>query len=296
MTMTFHSLKRRSEVLRRRSDRQEGVALPDMTYNPLMQIHAVQHDIAYGDAAATHDRVRSILQDVEVQPGDMIVLPEMFATGFTRDMSTMTDEPGNASRDFITCLARQFNAYVMAGIVRNAADGRGRNMCIIIDPHGHEVFSYQKIHPFTFSGESDYFEAGAEIKIFQWQDATMCPVVCYDLRFPELFRHGVKRGAEIFTVIASWPTPREDHWVSLLKARAIENQAYVIGVNRCGSDPRNAFPGRTQIINPRGVILADAGREEGVISAEIDLPALREYRSKFPALADMRSGLMGENH
>jgi omega-amidase len=98
---------------------------------------------------------------------------------------------------------------------------------------------------------------------------------------------GVKRGANLFAVIANWPTPRLDHWLTLLKARAIENQSYVIGVNRCGRDPNVEYPGHSQIIGPRGEVLADAGETEGVLHATLDLPELQAYREKFPALQDI---------
>jgi predicted amidohydrolase len=122
----------------------------------------------------------------------------------------------------------------------------------------------------------------------RWHDFQVAPFVCYDLRFPEIFRAAVKQETGLFVVIANWPSAREEHWLALLKARAIENQAYVLGVNRCGDDPKLHYSGRSQLIDPRGAILADAGESEGVISAELDLKALEEYRSSFPALADMK--------
>jgi predicted amidohydrolase len=114
------------------------------------------------------------------------------------------------------------------------------------------------------------------------------PTICYDLRFPELYRATGVRGAELICVIANWPAARESHWLTLLKARAIENQAYVAGVNRCGRDPNVEYSGRSQIIDPRGEVVADAGSAETIIAAELDREALRAYRAKFPALNDAR--------
>jgi len=114
------------------------------------------------------------------------------------------------------------------------------------------------------------------------------PAVCYDLRFPELFRTPAARGAELICVIANWPAARESHWLALLKARAIENQAYVAAVNRCGRDPNVEYAGRSQIIGPRGEVLEDAGNGEAVIAAELDATLLRQYRGQFPALGDVR--------
>ena len=112
--------------------------------------------------------------------------------------------------------------------------------------------------------------------------------ICYDLRFPEAFRSVVRRGAEVLVVIANWPEPRRDHWRTLLQARAIENQCYVVGVNRTGTDPKLSYSGDSMIVAPRGEVLADAGSDERVISAELDGEALRAYRAEFPVLSDIR--------
>jgi predicted amidohydrolase len=116
------------------------------------------------------------------------------------------------------------------------------------------------------------------------------PAICYDLRFPEFFRSLVKQGVQVITIIACWPAPREEHWLTLVRARAIENQCIVAAANRCGSDPSGlAYGGRSQIIDARGQVLADAGTEECVIQAEVDLDAQGRYRREFPALCDMRT-------
>ena len=115
----------------------------------------------------------------------------------------------------------------------------------------------------------------------------MAPFVCYDLRFPEIFRSAVRRGAQVFVVIANWSVKREQHWVTLLQARAIENQACVVGVNRCGTDPKYAYSGHSMIIDAHGTVLAEVGNKETIISADIDLAALELWRKDFPALVDM---------
>jgi predicted amidohydrolase len=115
----------------------------------------------------------------------------------------------------------------------------------------------------------------------------VAPFVCYDLRFPEVFRSAVRKGAQVMAVIANWPAKRVEHWVTLLKARAIENQAYVIGVNRVGTDPKLTYPGRSLIVDPHGNVLADGGDKEAVIRAEIDAGVVDAWRRDFPALRDM---------
>ena len=148
--------------------------------------------------------------------------------------------------------------------------------------------SHDKLQPFTPGGESDNYQADQEVVIFPWQGFAVAPFICYDLRFPEHFRVATRRGAQLLAVISSWPSARIQHWVTLLQARAIENQAYVAGVNRCGADPHYAYSGRTLIVGPRGDILADAGDGEKVISADIDLAGLLAYRNEFPFLRDIR--------
>jgi predicted amidohydrolase len=158
-----------------------------------------------------------------------------------------------------------------------------------LDPQGRRLARYAKMHLFSFAGEHEPYAPGDSTVVFGWQDATVAPAICYDLRFPELFRRAVKDHAQILTIIACWPAPREEHWLTLLRARAIENQCFVAAVNRCGRDPSGlAYGGRSQIIDPRGAVLADGGGQEGVIQAEIDLEAQKQYRHKLPALNDMR--------
>jgi predicted amidohydrolase len=175
----------------------------------------------------------------------------------------------------------------LGGLVRQDPDGRGRNEAVAFSPEGELLARYSKIHPFTFGGESEHYARGETICSFRWHDLEVTPFICYDLRFPEIFRAAVKRGAHLFAVIANWPAKRENHWMTLLRARAIENQAYVAGVNRCGADPKLLYSGRSLIIDPRGETLADAGSEEAMISAEVDLEKLLAWRTEFPVLQDM---------
>ena len=145
------------------------------------------------------------------------------------------------------------------------------------------------MRPFTPGGENDHYTAGERPVIFAWDDCTVSPFICYDLRFPEIFREAAAaHRPELFLVIANFPEKRIGHWVSLLQARAIENQAYVVGVNRVGSDPYYAYNGRSLMIDPHGQVLADAGEREGFISARLDLAGLRKYREGLPFLADLK--------
>lgn len=254
-----------------------------------MNITCCQLDIAWEDRPANFATVRRMLEAARPPAGSLVVLPEMFSTGFSMNIPRIHDGR-KQTREFLAQIAIEFGVDILAGLVTCAPDSRGQNIAVLIDREGKQAGRYQKIHPFTPGGESAVYEPGRDV--ITWDDGSgwvICPFICYDLRFPETFRDAVRAGANLFVVIANWPAAREHHWVTLLMARAIENQAYVVGVNRCGSDPKLAYRGRSMIIDPRGQIIADAGEEEGTIAASLDLPALQQYRKEFPAIADMRT-------
>jgi predicted amidohydrolase len=179
----------------------------------------------------------------------------------------------------------------VGGLVREGRQGKGRNEAVVFGPKGELLARYCKLHPFTLSGETARHEKGENLVFFEWDGMVAAPFICYDLRFPEIFRRATQRGAELLIVIALWPARRVEHWVTLLRARAIENQAWVIGVNRCGSEPDLSYPGRSVAVNPHGELVADAGSGEGLAHAEIDAPMLRQWRIDFPALKDIRNDL-----
>lgn len=259
-----------------------------------MNIIACQLNTVWEDKPANHARVQALLAGVNVAPGSLIVLPEMFATGFSMNVAEIVEDARQETQTFMAQLATEAQCYVLGGIVSAGTAGKGRNEAVVYGPNGGEIGRYCKMHPFSFSGETNFYEPGEHPLVVGLGEFAVSPFVCYDLRFPEAFRSAVRQGAQLFCVIANWPAPRESHWLALLKARAIENQAYVVGVNRCGNDPTLFYSGRSQIIGPKGDVLADAGTDEGVIQAEIDLPSLLTYRRDFPALADIHPDYVRE--
>ncbi len=253
-----------------------------------MKLYGVQFDIVWEDRQANFEKVRLLLSDAQIEEGGLIVLPEMFASGFSMDVDSIS-----GGEEFLAEIAERYGVYVLGGVVSRADGGRGYNNAVVLDAGGAEVARYTKLHPFSFAGEAERYQPGDDVVTFECGGCVVSPFVCYDLRFPEVFRCAVRRGTTVFVVIANWPEPRIYHWVTLLQARAIENQSYVIGVNRCGDDPKLAYPGRSLIVDPRGKILADAGSGENVISAELDMAALSNYRSRFSALRDIREEYLG---
>jgi predicted amidohydrolase len=253
-----------------------------------MQLVACQLDIAWEDKRANFRRVREMLAAAPPRAGALVALPEMFATGFSMHVKTIAEPTDGPTHAFLAELAREFQSYVIGGVVTPAPDGRGRNEAAVFGPDGAPVARYAKMQPFSLAGETKHYEAGAATVTFPWHDFTAAPFVCYDLRFPELFRQAVRRGAEVLIVIANWPLVREDHWLALLRARAIENQCYVLGVNRAGDDPHIRYGGHSLVVGPRGETVAEAGSGPQLLVAEIERAPLVDYRREFPALADIR--------
>lgn len=256
-----------------------------------MKIACVQYDIAWEEPYANYGIVRSMLGASALPPGSLAILPEMFSTGFSMNVSAIDDGPTQETQQVLADFACRMGIHLVGGVVTRGPDRRGRNEAVVCDPSGAIVARYQKIQPFTLGGESDHYTAGDDIVLFQWNRFTVCPLICYDLRFPELFRRAVRRGANLFVVMANWPQTRISHWTSLLQARAIENQAYVAGVNRIGKDPNHSYNGRSLIIDPGGEILADAGASPGVITADAEFDLLNAYRRELPFLRDIRDDL-----
>lgn len=253
-----------------------------------MTIHGVQLDSVWENKTANFDRVRRLLEGHPPSPGSLVVLPEMFATGFsTRTEITRQGHPAECE-GFLSELAREFRTTVIGGVVGNRPTGNCCNDAVAFDPLGNPLCRYTKIHPFSGGGELAVHERGQQVVTFEWGGFTVCPLICYDLRFPELFRTGLRDGATLFVVMASWPVMRDRHWQILLQARAIENQAYVVGVNRCGKDPHFYHSGRSCVVDPHGVVIADAGEGERVFKAPIDPIEVANWRRDFPAVRDMR--------
>ncbi len=252
-----------------------------------MRVYCVQTDIVWENKEANHDRVSELLSSIEITPGSLVVLPEMFATGFSMNVDLVTDDSDNATANFLSDIASEYRVHVMAGLVSTDVDDKGKNQAVLINPDGTELLRYHKIHPFTF-GEAQGYSAGSEVKVVELGNFVFAPFICYDLRFPEIFRTAAARGANLMAVIANWPVARIEHWVTLLKARAIENQCYMIGVNRVGDDPSLHHTGRSLVVAPSGDIVLDCGENEGIYFADIDVEVVTEIRQRLPFLVDTR--------
>lgn len=252
-----------------------------------MKVHLCQLDSVWENRAASHQRARRLIETANPEKDSLIVLPEMFSTGFSTNLAITCQTAAKEDETFLREIALLYQSAVTGGVVSPGPDGKGLNQSVTFDGKGREVARYSKIQPFMLGSEGECHAAGSEVCTFALSPFIVAPFVCYDLRFPEHFRTAVKKGADLIVVIASWPVKRYHHWLTLLQARAIENLAFVIGVNRTGSDPNFLHNGRSVVVSPHGHIIADAGESEQVLSASIDATVVHRWRADFPALRDM---------
>lgn len=258
-----------------------------------MRAHLVQMDLAWEDRAENHRQLLRLLNTVPrlSGSGDLVILPEMFDTGFSFNLEQTADSDG-FTFEFLCETARHFGITLHGSRTVLGPDRRGRNRVTVAAPDGSVLIEYDKIHPFSFGRESEFFTGGVDVVIYPWtqqgETLTVCPAICYDLRFPELFRLGMLRGAELFALGANWPAPRKLHRRALSVARAIENQAFMLSVNRSGKDPHLDYAGGSLAIGPTGEVLAEAGETEEILTVEIDPAAVRDWRAKFPAWRDAK--------
>lgn len=240
-------------------------------------------------------RVEGLLDRADIGSGDLVLLPEMFATGFSLNTDVTADRDGATLR-FMQRLAEDLGCWVQGGrTVHDCHCAKADNRMSVLSPSGALVCEYTKVHPFSFGREPERFAGGGRVETWVWEAgeddagrAVVCPAVCYDLRFPELFRIGAVRGAEVFALGACWPAARKAHWRALAVARAIENQGIVLAVNRAGDDPHLAYAGGTIAVGAQGEVLGELGEDEGVLSVALDVAAVRAWRAQFPALRDVR--------
>lgn len=259
-----------------------------------MRVAGIQHDIIWEDAAATRARVTPLIAEAAAGGARIIALTEMYATGFSMRPERIAEDEGGPSEQFLLEQAARHDAYLVASIAQRGTDGRFRNNGIVAAPDG-TVHRYAKIHPFTYSGEHEHYAAGDKFLTVDIDDIRMSLFVCYDLRFADEFWARADE-TDLYLVVANWPEPRREHWRVLLQARAIENQAYVLGVNRVGLAKSLPHAGDSAIIDPLGRTLAEASWGEAVVGADIDSATVSETRRTLPFLADRRAnGAAGHN-
>lgn len=252
-----------------------------------MRVYCVQNSIVWENKLSNFKRVCSLIEKTKILEDSLIVFPEMFATGFSLNISVTSANEPHLTETFLTKLAKEKKCWVIAGLILpNKKENKANNCAVTFDPNGKKISEYAKMHLIPMLGENDTHVAGDKIESFPIRDFQLTPAICYDLRFPEIFRSAVKMGTDLYVVIACWPKSRIEQWVTLLRARAIENQAYVVGVNRIGKDEDFEYGGRTMVVSPQGEILADGEEKEAIVEATIDSSLVNDWRTQFPAVRE----------
>jgi predicted amidohydrolase len=252
-----------------------------------MRVHVIQ--LSYGDDETIAARVDRVVATVLAQHGaDLVLLPELWPNGgFAYDSWEATAAPLDGP--VVTALrdaARELGALVhMGSLVERDGTGRLFNTSVLLDSDGEILTIYRKIHLFGFGeGEPKLMTPGDDVVVHDGLGLA----TCYDLRFPEQFRRLLDAGAEVVLIPAAWPAKRVGHWRLLAQARAVENQSYVVACNTAGKHSGVAMGGGSIVVDPWGSVLAEAGTDEEVLVADLDLDVVARTRSGFPILADRR--------
>jgi predicted amidohydrolase len=252
-----------------------------------VKVAAVQHDIVWEDPPATFAHVAPLIDEAASEGARLVLLSEMFATGFSMETDRIAEPVDGPSAQFLLEQAAKHDAWIGGSVPeRPAGEPLPYNTFVLATPDG-TVHRYRKIHPFSYAREHERFGAGAEHVTVDIQGVRCSLFVCYDLRFADEF-WALARDTDCFLVVANWPESRREHWRALLVARAIENQSYVVGVNRVGAGGGLEYAGDSRIIDPLGEVLAEAEHAERVLVADVDPARVRQVRTKFPFLADRR--------
>lgn len=247
-----------------------------------MKVGLIQSSIIWHDPIANCDHFENLVHDL-VSDVDLILLPEMFTTGFTMNSSTVAESMDGPTVRWMRNLAGETGAIIGGSLVIRE-EGCYFNRFVWMRPNG-QITTYDKKHLFRMAGEHLYYTPGHNRVVVRLGDFRLCLMICYDLRFPVFFR--TKNDYDVLVCVANWPAERQDAWETLLKARAIENQAYVIGVNRVGSDGSDLhYRGGTAVYNYLGETLESELDKEVTFVIEIQKDGLEEYRKSFPVLTD----------
>ena len=255
-----------------------------------MIVAGLQLDLAWEDPAENFRRATPLAERAVAGGAHLLALPEMFATGFSMK-SDLCASHADATLRWLSELAKRLRVHVIAGFVE-PAQPRPKNALALFGPDGKERLRYRKVHPFSLAGEDKNFSAGDELATTDVEGVRVTPVICYDLRFPELFRAAASR-TDLFVVIANWPEKRRHAWSTLLAARAIENQCFVLGVNRVGEASGEPHSGDSALVDPFGFARASASHDATVVSGAVDRAEVAKVRERFPFLADRRAELYG---
>jgi predicted amidohydrolase len=252
-----------------------------------MRIAMVSLDQVWENKQENRTRVFSAIQYAAEQNADMVILPEMTLTGFSMQTQVIGESISQSETlHWFKQLAQQFHVAIIFGYVVLPDSGKARNRSVFLSPRGEILCIYDKVHPFSHSGEDHYYQQGKSLGVCSWNDAVWGLSICYDLRFPILYQL-LGEQCSVIVNIANWPESRILHWYTLLRARAIENQVFIIGVNRVGSDPNGLqYISSSCIYGPFGEEILPVQSESACDICEIDISEVHRIRSTYPFFQD----------
>jgi len=248
-------------------------------------ISFIQAALQWHDPAANLLELSRYINQISI-PTDLIILPEMFTTGFSMEAAKLAESMDGPTIKWMRATAAAQNAVVMGSIIIRDEHGNFYNRLLWVRPDGSLNY-YNKRHLFTMAGEHHTYNAGTERIIEEWRGWRICPLVCYDLRFPVWSRNSAAAPYDLLVYVANWPAARRTAWTTLLRARAIENLAYTVGVNRVGVDGNSlTYTGDSALLDMRGEYLVEVGNQETSITRSLRRSDLESFRARFPALQD----------
>ncbi len=254
-----------------------------------LTVALAQMAIALGHPDRNEERVRAMAAQAAAQGANLLLLPELWPTGY--DLSRTNDYAaplGQGPFALMAGLAREHGLYLLGTALEANPNGRPFNTAALYGPDGRLVGAYRKVHLFPPMGEREHMTAGSSLPVFGWSWGRVALAICYDLRFPEQWRVYTCAGAQLILIPAEWPVRRVEHWRLLLRARAVENQLFVVGCNRAGTDADGEFGGHSAAVDPWGRVLVEGGLEPGLFLATLDLDEVSRARDRFPWLDDRR--------
>ncbi|MCA8978206.1 MAG: carbon-nitrogen family hydrolase [Planctomycetes bacterium] len=266
--------------------------MTDHDDDQLFTAACVQFDVRPGDVAENLASVRAGLEEAAEAGARLCVLPELWSTSFSAACSKELLDEAEAAEQELRNLSGQHHMVIVGSTVE--AEGGAIYNTAYVHDDGNTIGSYRKVHLFSPNAEDRYHTAGESPLVLDTSVGRVGVMICYDLRFPELGRYYLRTGAEIVVVPGQWPEARSQHWRTLLRARAIENEVFVIGCNRTGQEPSlktnepMTFPGDGRIVDPTGEILASGSGEAGAVVAEIERRKVRTMRRILPVERDQR--------
>ena len=256
-----------------------------------MKIALAQMDVHLADLAANQAALHKMAVQAAAQDCDLLLAPELWSTGYACAARASLASPLDAgSFAWLAGLAAEFHIAVGGSMLEQ----RGTdfyNTFALYDSAGARAGLYRKVHLFRPMGEHTWLQPGGELSLAQPAWGSTGLAVCYDLRFPEMFRRYALQGARLILLPAQWPAARAEHWRVLLRARAIDNQVFIAGVNRVGASAGETFGGASAVIDPTGAVLVEGGDSPGLLTAEVDLSACEQARAQIPILSDRRPEL-----